>query len=276
MEKVTITPSMAEKLLEGNKNNRNVSAGQVEKFARDMKSGTWQFNGETIKVGKDGTLLDGQHRLLACCKANVPFETAYIEGLDNDVISSIDIGKKRTDGDVLAMHGYLNSKELSAVVRKLLLVEKGLNPIETSAKGQKRYAVTTSEILQYCETNSRETKVIQEVANHRACTRKIGILSSLVSFYFILFERAGGTAEATTFFQNLLNLDRPFSTPADLLRRTFWENAAKKKIGERRRDYDEPILLVKAWNATISNLPIKRLYVQDKDRENPPSILGVN
>lgn len=63
-----VTPEMAENILAARGPNRNVSASVINKYARDMLAGRWQLNGQTIKISKDGQLLDGQHRLEAAKK----------------------------------------------------------------------------------------------------------------------------------------------------------------------------------------------------------------
>ena len=278
MEKVTITPSMAEKLLEGNTNNRNVSDVQVSKYAKDMEAGNWQFNGETIKISTSGRLIDGQHRLLACIKAATPFETAYIDDLEEDVISSIDIGKKRSDGNILQIQGYKSANQVAAGARKLICVDRGVHPVWTFQKSKSRVAgiISTREILEYCEAHPYEISVIQEAANHKSLINSVGLGTAHIGFFYILFKRASTTDKALSFFQKLCDTERPFSTQADLLRKTLWESAAKRHVGERRGDYDAPILIIKAWNAYLSENKIKRLFVSEKDLENPPSILGVN
>ena len=68
-----ITPKTAEKYLEQNTNNyRRMNRNKVSIYARDMKNGSWQTNGEAIKFNKRGELVDGQHRLKAIMEADVP------------------------------------------------------------------------------------------------------------------------------------------------------------------------------------------------------------
>ena len=62
---VTITPGDAEQMLESNEANRNMRARVVSAYARDMETDRWLVTGETIKIGRHGELLDGQHRLQA-------------------------------------------------------------------------------------------------------------------------------------------------------------------------------------------------------------------
>ena len=96
----TITPEIAKTMLGENVNNRRISRDNVNLFAREIRNGEWRFNGEAIKFGKDGRLLDGQHRLLAVIAADKPLTTLVIRGLEDETQQTMDSGKTRTLGDV--------------------------------------------------------------------------------------------------------------------------------------------------------------------------------
>ena len=61
----TITPPMAALLLGNNGANRKLNKRHVDFLSDQIKSGKWQKIGQTIVIAKDGTLMDGQHRLTA-------------------------------------------------------------------------------------------------------------------------------------------------------------------------------------------------------------------
>lgn len=105
----TITPEIAKTMLGENVNNRRISRDNVNLFAREMRNGEWRFNGEAIKFGKDGRLLDGQHRLLAVIAADKPLTTLVIRGLEDETQQTMDSGKTRTLGDVLTLRGEIIS-----------------------------------------------------------------------------------------------------------------------------------------------------------------------
>jgi len=85
-------------------NNRSVKKFNLANIAADMASGRWRLNGEAIKF-HGSNLVDGQHRLMACIDANVPFETLVVRGLEVEAVKVIDLGAKRQVGDVLHMFG---------------------------------------------------------------------------------------------------------------------------------------------------------------------------
>jgi hypothetical protein len=68
---IDVDPATAESWLAKNPNNRNLRVPVVQSYARDMVSGNWMLNGETIKFDQSGKLIDGQHRLSAVVTADV-------------------------------------------------------------------------------------------------------------------------------------------------------------------------------------------------------------
>lgn len=102
---VTITPEMAEIMLEKNIANRKVNQANVNRIAADMATGNYKLNGETIKISPNHEILDGQHRLLACVKSNMPFTTYIVYNVEREAIGTIDMGKGRSVADSLNVMG---------------------------------------------------------------------------------------------------------------------------------------------------------------------------
>ena len=101
MRKENITPSKAAEYLKANRSNRPVNRKHVERLARAISNGEWLINGESIKWNCSD-LIDGQHLLLAVIMANKPIETYVVRGLQDAAFDSLDQGKSRSLGDILA------------------------------------------------------------------------------------------------------------------------------------------------------------------------------
>lgn len=142
----TITPAEAIVFLGKNTNNRGVRQGTVEKYARDMQAGDWHFTGDPIRFNGDGSLLDGQHRLLACVKANTSFKTAVIRGLATADRAVLDTGAKRSLTDVLKWQGEANQALLASTMTWCVRYELG------RMRDHKLY-VSHSELLGWLEQN---------------------------------------------------------------------------------------------------------------------------
>jgi hypothetical protein len=105
-EKIRLTPALATKLLEANSANRPLSDAHVNRIAAQIRGGKWRFNGDTIKIGVDGSVLDGQHRLWAVIEADTPVETFLATGIERGSFATIDaVRRLRTRTDVLALAG---------------------------------------------------------------------------------------------------------------------------------------------------------------------------
>lgn len=91
-----IGKDLATEYLTKNTNNyRSMSPRKSREYAADMKAGKWELNGEPIVFCEDGTLKDGQHRLMAVAMADVVVPFLVVRGVKNNV-NIFDFGKSRT------------------------------------------------------------------------------------------------------------------------------------------------------------------------------------
>lgn len=119
----TITPERAERDLmaagKGGKRNTNfrpLRPNHVLRLARALLNGGWDENGETVKYDSKGKLVDGQHRFAACVKANKPFKTVVVYGVDNVV--EVDSGLRRSVAQMLSkMRGTSHSSLIARALR---------------------------------------------------------------------------------------------------------------------------------------------------------------
>lgn len=112
----TITPEMAAEILKCNTNNRHVHQKKVKELAELMRDGRFRLNGETIIVSRSGRLVDGQHRLLACVMSGVSIKV-FVVMIDEDHFDTIDIGVKRTPGDILSIANFSSANVLASAIK---------------------------------------------------------------------------------------------------------------------------------------------------------------
>lgn len=111
-----ISPEQAARWLERNDNNRNVNVAKVKKMAKDMREGHWDTTHQGIAIASDGTLVDGQHRLLAIVESgvtvrmNVTFNAAKSQHIDSGNIRSMANRVQMSDYDM----SWTNNTILSA------------------------------------------------------------------------------------------------------------------------------------------------------------------
>lgn len=113
--RITITPELAAEMLTYNVGNRPLSSGAVKSYAEQMKAGLWRETFETIQFSH--RLLQGQHRLHASVDSGCAFVAWVAFGADDKTFAYIDIGKKRTAGDIFAINGVGNHTVVAAAVK---------------------------------------------------------------------------------------------------------------------------------------------------------------
>jgi len=115
---IVLTKEMADALLALNTHNRTVVRARVERLKEVLIRGLWEFDGTPVRVGVDGVLYDGQHRLLAISETGIPAETSVVVGLKRKARSSIDTGGTRNPKDVYEMtHGVKIPRDVAARIR---------------------------------------------------------------------------------------------------------------------------------------------------------------
>jgi hypothetical protein len=121
----SIGPDDAAELLATNAGNRRLNPRSVQRYASDMAAGRWRETGEAIKVGTDGRLLDGQHRLAAIIHSGVTVSMLVICDVDPTAAVSMDQGVSRTMADQLTILGEKNARGKAAVGRLLYSWDQG-------------------------------------------------------------------------------------------------------------------------------------------------------
>lgn len=109
---VTVTPEIARQWLEMNmSNNRPVMKSTVHSYARMMRNGNWNLTHQGIAFDERGELIDGQHRLYAVIEANIPvmMNVTYNVHREPGETFTIDMGRKRTYANIVAMSGISDS-----------------------------------------------------------------------------------------------------------------------------------------------------------------------
>lgn len=251
-ERVLVGKKEAEELLGVNVHNRNTRDRRVSNYARDMLSDNWLETGDTIKFAKDGSLLDGQHRLLALLRATtdgVQIEDDEILGPDPDLAiwftiargldkksqEVMDSGATRSLADALHLRGEVNTMRLAAILLKVSAWNAGHR--RTIAKQDLATRQTLLELFDSDPEGFRylTTQVGREYP-------RIPLPPSVLGLVHYVFEEID-TDDADEFFARLLDgAELAHDHPIYVLR-------------ERLRDLkNEPVakilaMVIKAWNA---------------------------
>jgi hypothetical protein len=230
---ITITPDKARQMLEGNIYNRPVSSKRVAEYSKEMREGKWLFNGDAIRISPEGRLLDGQHRLHACVHSNSSFQSLLVI-VPDEAFDTIDQGKKRSPGDILAASGIANANNVAAGVRWIY---------EIRSKG--RVQLTSSQVHDFVHDNPY---IIECASYVMGIGRKGPAPASVLTGLLFLFSQKD-TAAAYKFMKDFsegANLDT--RDPVHVVRNKLISSALSSKK-QTMPNAEIAALLIRAWNA---------------------------
>ena len=121
----SITPEQASKWLETSAKNRLLNSTRVAMYAAAMVRGDWMLTNQGIAFDEFGALIDGQHRLHAIVKANVPVTMLVIESTPNRSQLVLDQGLKRTPHDQIALREGWQVYPIHSAVAKAMIESIG-------------------------------------------------------------------------------------------------------------------------------------------------------
>lgn len=255
-QQIKINADVARSFLANNKHNRPVSKRNLKRLCNDMREGRWVFNADPIRFAEDGTLIDGQHRLLAVMETGIEITALVVFGLPNDAFATIDTHNPRSGSDVIAIGGDENSVTVAAAI---LLVKK----IQTGR-------ITTSDTYtnqQIIEFRSSMPGIIDSVKFAREAR---GIVpTSVIAAMHYLFTEIGGDLgiefmEKLCYGENINSKSIIY-----LLRERMIANSISKQ-GKLPR-LVMLALIIKSWNLFIEKRPAKMIKY-DVMREEFPKI----
>lgn len=113
-----ITPEYARQILEHNTKNRKPRTGLVAQYARAMERNDWKLTHQGIAINCDGTLLDGQHRLLAVISSGVTVRMLVTRGVPSDSQVAMDDHCPRSVSDALTLMSGQNFDQHVCAIAK--------------------------------------------------------------------------------------------------------------------------------------------------------------
>jgi hypothetical protein len=246
----------AERAANGGKarDNRPLRVGTgVEKYARDMKAGRWHRNGETVKLAWDGTVADGQHRLYACIRADVPFWSVVVTGVDPAAQDTVDTGLPRRLSDQLTIANEENAPILAAVTRWALRWLHG----QRTGGGGNGYQPTQTELLDYLATDPRLRMAAAWAARARKEFRPVR--PPVYAMAWMILHGADWVA-AEVFCERVLDgAGLPAGHPVLTLRNRLVN--AKIPPVERLTEHEQLALFCLAWNGFREDRTMARLLL---------------
>jgi len=254
-----VTPNQAAKWLTKNKSNRPLSQGTVSRYAAAMTAGEWKVNGDAIRFDEQDNLIDGQHRLHACVKSGKKFDTYIVFDLPAEAFDTIDQGRPRTMGDVLARRGEKHYATLAAAVRYFWMLQNNMNQVE------KLRPSIMDRILDEHDGLREAVQVAVELcgANNRL------IPPSWIAALWYCFNKIK-PSKNKEFWERLLDgTGLTKEMPEYWLRRKIIES----RTSTAKLPFETVfVFIIKAWNASSQNKPLK--FLKWIEGEEFPKIVG--
>lgn len=264
-----ITPAVAQELLERNVENRKPKARAMAQYARDMEAGEWNPDASDIKVTKDGLLIDGQNRLMACIQAGVPFPTLLRTGVDKDAREHVDQGVKRTAGDALKMAGVSDATVIAAAINIRERYVKTLNQhggkqMMTYARGL-RITMTHAEVLAYLNAHPS----LQAMTRSASAMYKEGPGVPRTVYLAAMSWFAESSEKMAREFAENFTEGKSTGTGDPILALTRYAARAKSptELGRKsaNRNLQHLGAFVRAWNFWIEGGKLDKIVIRDSD-----------
>jgi hypothetical protein len=220
-----------------------------------MKSGNWKVDGSSIRFDKNGILLDGQNRLLACIKANKSFRTLVIRGLDSNSQSVMDTGVARKFSDILKLEGEVNTTEIASGIGVIHCVINGYKTNTSS--------ISNSEKLFFLD-NHPEIRVSASRSSSICKYPELkGIISKgqIVGLHYLFNlagEAQGQPGAADLFFEALANNPKYVGDRAPFHAVRTWILKYSKNASQLY-PRDRTAVIIKSWNAWMSGRPMVQM-----------------
>lgn len=249
-----MTPERAGELLKNNHGNRPLRAKTLRQYADDMRQGLWQLTGDTIKIARDGRVLDGQHRLLAVIESGAAVMMVVAYDVPEAAFDVLDSGCKRGIGDQLHATGESNGNAIAAALAWVMIYEKTGHMART-------YRVTTAQTRAALE---RHPEIRDSIVFGAAMRKRV--VPSLASALHYLFSRRDREA-ADVFWRDLAEGSGLQADDAVfILRERLLENERSKT---RLLRVQISALIIKAWNARRTGRKVGTLRWRGEVEEFP-------
>lgn len=238
---VQFSPELAAYILENlNVGNRSPKPKQIRAYSNDMSGDRWSLTGQPIVFGSHGMLLDGQNRLSACVRANKPFTTHAVFGVEPASFVHFDIGKNRNNTDVFTILGVPYPRETGLVIRLLMAWDAG----KSSTRGVN---ATNDQMRQYYVDNVDEVMLELAIKSAKHANKTTSYPVAHLATLFYKAAKAGQLEKVKAF---MIDLSSGFGSGPRAPVRYLLETIVKLKMDKTTPVTSDmySILLVRTWN----------------------------
>jgi hypothetical protein len=258
-----ITPKIAEDFLKMNTQNRKVSIPAVNRLAQSMINGQFVTTNIGIGIDTNNVLTDGQQRLCAIIKANIPVELLVVRNLEPKARLVVDTGITRSFANSLQMMGLgiitvkgkkKDYTKLLASVSAYIILHQTNRFNSVQAFGN---LITNDEIVAFVQKNEQELmESVQYVTNLSKDCRYV----QDSHLFFVYQMHKFFNKKRITQFMNIVCgnevSENQETCPATKLRDVLQANAIKK-FGTKFNTKDLLGLMIDASNKFMKNIEMK-------------------
>jgi len=242
IDEIKMTPALAIKLLQANVMNRLLSPRRVNSLAHAMASGNWRNDGNPIKMGSDGRLIDGQHRLAAVIQSGASVTMLLATEVDPLVRMTVDTGRSRSFRDYLRMEDVRQASDVAAAVRLVFTYRDGtLQGSEWQAQ-----SIGIEDLWKLYQSERDEfTAAVSAAGMLRKQSELHMPRSALGACAFLFAEVAEDWLQE--FFAELRHNATPSNGPMILLRLTASDSWKRRMVSQKMA----MAFMIKAWNIYV-------------------------
>lgn len=247
-----IGPEEAAELLRDNDHNRRTDWRVIENYARQMSDGLWTFAGDPIRVSVTGRLLDGQYRLNAVIQSQTTQKFTVVRNLPNESQPFMDVGKRRSPGDVFSMYEVPAPGPAAALTQLLMRYERG-------AVLEQKHSITAAEALAYYQDPANAQLINEGTKLGLSAKRMIPLNPSVTGVVFVAARRHTDAFTVNEFFEQLINGLGLNEGDAIAALRSWLMRRQRENLKVNRAEY--LWMLTRVWNAWVTGEKLYRIQL---------------
>lgn len=222
-----LTPDEAKELLDKTTFvNRNARKSSIDRYARMMHDGDWMDFATMVVIDSSGSVIDGQHRLLAQIESGETVGYVVLRGVPTSSYQVIDSGIRRRTYDrsimsnrCSAIASFCVQYEAGAPIRKCLVAP---------SSGRDIYA-TETDLIRWGESHIDYLERIDKL--YLAVRKNVGVLSTVgFSGFVCIGTEKYGERETLEFANELARWD------TDCKQAVAAQKALAQRVGGKPKD----------------------------------------
>jgi len=249
-----VTPDDARKFLKNNYHkNRKIREHQVNLIAGLIRQKHYDLNGKPLIFDDKANLIDGQHRLLAIIRANIPVTCFCVSGIRTDAYIGLDqYDLRKSLADLVQGDGGKYPEAVASAISRLLAFKMdklGVSYHDPSVSDRR----TLLGLLKHHPRLEQAAAEVESLYN-KSVSRPFGSSVGTFLFYVTCSIDARLAEEFMRTLYGLANLEDGENNPAFQIHRRVLRAKNSKRRGERLNARVIEGSVIKAWNLYVQSL----------------------